>query len=711
MITKINFNTDLQENGKNVVVIESDSKTIKSDYIPIATGSSRGAIQVGEGLKINNEGTLSVTDEIYVGDGEMPKDATIQIIMDGSDEEQALKDELKDYIDGEVAVELAKRGQLKPEFANSIEECTDTTKLYVLPDGYIYAYMTFTSSKETYTNWLPISTDTDGSIYNDVGYADGYRINSSGNPSANSGTCCTGFIPCKRGDVIRLKNIPITNNQYYNGIVSYDSNKSFLYNCNGKSLNSIADTDNKIVTIDTSNISSGYLPSDTAYVRIYFQHTSSEYIVPDWDYTQGVITVNEEIKTATTTTTDWTNTGHAFVPADYEDRILAVEKKTTENSAGINSLNNRVSELKKAQEELENSQSETVVDYVKTEAERVAKLANTYQNGSTLTFAAVSDSHYNYGGISSGIEHLGQALDIIRKHTPLDFFAHFGDWLIGSRDSTIADSIEEFEAQNAKFAIGVRDVLNIRMNGNHDALPYNADGVFTAAQLFSYIGKWNSKDVVTEYGNVERNYGYVDFERQKIRVIFLNTSDLKGDTIPDIGTAITNDHRISGGQLNWFANTALKMTDKFDATDWGIVLCSHAPITWNDNLWKVFTILQKHENGASGTITNDDGVIVNYDFTSEKKASLIAYFHGHVHCFKVADYVIGSTTIPRIAIPNACNGRENEYPADTWGEDTTYPKTADTAKDTAFNIVTIDRENRKIYCTNYGAGYDREISY
>jgi hypothetical protein len=82
-----------------------------------------------------------------------------------------------------------------------------------------------------------------------------------------------------------------------------------------------------------------------------------------------------------------------------------------------------------------------------------------------------------------------------------------------------------------------------------------------------------------------------------------------------------------------------------------------------------------------------------------------------VHCFKVADYVIGSTTIPRIAIPNACNGRENEYPADTWGEDTTYPKTADTAKDTAFNIVTIDRENRKIYCTNYGAGYDREISY
>ena len=36
-----------------------------------------------------------------------------------------------------IADELAKRGQLKPEFANSIEECTDTTKMYVLPDGFI----------------------------------------------------------------------------------------------------------------------------------------------------------------------------------------------------------------------------------------------------------------------------------------------------------------------------------------------------------------------------------------------------------------------------------------------------------------------------------------------------------------------------------------------------------------------------------------------
>ena len=31
--------------------------------------------------------------------------------------------------------------QLVPVFANSVEECTDTEKVYVLPDGYVYAYM------------------------------------------------------------------------------------------------------------------------------------------------------------------------------------------------------------------------------------------------------------------------------------------------------------------------------------------------------------------------------------------------------------------------------------------------------------------------------------------------------------------------------------------------------------------------------------------
>lgn len=43
-----------------------------------------------------------VPDEIYVGDGNMPNTATIQFIMDASDEEALLKDELQEYINTEI---------------------------------------------------------------------------------------------------------------------------------------------------------------------------------------------------------------------------------------------------------------------------------------------------------------------------------------------------------------------------------------------------------------------------------------------------------------------------------------------------------------------------------------------------------------------------------------------------------------------------------
>ena len=41
-------------------------------------------------------------DEVYIGDGEMPENATIQLILDAEDEEQVFKDEFTEYIDSEI---------------------------------------------------------------------------------------------------------------------------------------------------------------------------------------------------------------------------------------------------------------------------------------------------------------------------------------------------------------------------------------------------------------------------------------------------------------------------------------------------------------------------------------------------------------------------------------------------------------------------------
>lgn len=62
--------------------------------------------KIGDGIRTVKE--LPFNNEIYIGDGDMPEGATIQIIMDAVDEEELLKNELTDYIDSEIEkVELS----------------------------------------------------------------------------------------------------------------------------------------------------------------------------------------------------------------------------------------------------------------------------------------------------------------------------------------------------------------------------------------------------------------------------------------------------------------------------------------------------------------------------------------------------------------------------------------------------------------------------
>ena len=108
----------------------------------------------------------------------------------------------KDGKDGRDGVDAT---PVTPLFVNKIEECTDTTMPYVLPDGYIYAYMLTEKVVGGYENLLEKATDTDKTtIYNGTGYKDGERISSSGAVSTLSGAFLTGLMPVKVGETIYL---------------------------------------------------------------------------------------------------------------------------------------------------------------------------------------------------------------------------------------------------------------------------------------------------------------------------------------------------------------------------------------------------------------------------------------------------------------------------------------------------------------------------
>lgn len=68
-----------------------------------------------------------------------------------------------------------------------------------------------------YTNVLTTAVGFDGAVLDGKGYRDGVRHSTSSNAfSSVTGWDCTGLIPCKQGDVIRLKNISFYYSADYN---------------------------------------------------------------------------------------------------------------------------------------------------------------------------------------------------------------------------------------------------------------------------------------------------------------------------------------------------------------------------------------------------------------------------------------------------------------------------------------------------------------
>lgn len=160
-----------------------------------------------------------------------------------------------------------------------------------------FEYTVLDPNAPSYTNQLPLATDTDGSIYNGTGWMVGYRLNSSGSPDGYSGSYLTGFIPAQIGDVVRLKNVVWQNgvssglNSGIQRISFYDSNKNHIAQTNAiaaaGALNGIKDENGIWTQFTLKNFSGGDL-TNAAYFRLNCAGLSED----------SVITVNEEIETS-----------------------------------------------------------------------------------------------------------------------------------------------------------------------------------------------------------------------------------------------------------------------------------------------------------------------------------------------------------------------------------------------------------------------------
>lgn len=320
--------TSQLQNDSNFVtkdVTDSLSEQMNGLYIPTKTSELQ-----------NDSGFITSIPSEYVTEDELEAEIT--------DLKATLSQMEVNYAEGETVEE-----QLA-----WLEENGDTNKAYVLADGFLYAHMKTTVEVEGggYTNVLPTAIDTNGSIYggdyNGDGVKDGYKnttrlSGSSGNEASASSAemCASGFLKSKAGDVLRIKDMNITKGiQPY--VISYNSSKSRVQNQN-------------LIFDDTR----GWLDKDdvNGFGKPYQRYVdgtiiidlSSEYFGSDFEFVRfsggitenTIVTINEEIKEAETITTiveQWASTGHAFVPADYDEEIANLKAISNSHTTDIEKL-------------------------------------------------------------------------------------------------------------------------------------------------------------------------------------------------------------------------------------------------------------------------------------------------------------------------------------------------------------------------------------
>lgn len=80
---------------------------------------------------------------------------------------------------------------------------------------------------ENMKNWARFSTEADGvTIYNGgLGYKNGYRVRSGGAEGTTDRGSCTGFIPLKAGDTVRLSGYNALYNDAANAINVFNASK------------------------------------------------------------------------------------------------------------------------------------------------------------------------------------------------------------------------------------------------------------------------------------------------------------------------------------------------------------------------------------------------------------------------------------------------------------------------------------------------------
>lgn len=586
---------------------------------------------------------------------------------------EADKAEIVETVKAEVPlVKVAEQ----PTFVNSVDEMTDTSKVYVLPDGFIYAYIKTKIWQEGSTNLIPTSTVSGGgSIYNTKGYKLGVRLNSSATEKEQLWCITTGFIPIAKNDVLRIKYWANGKSDYFtqtgNSICLYNSSYTHL-TVNQEGTGTVLNT-NGIGTfddsIDTYTVKiSDILNNDTiAFVRVSTIVTAIGATATDDDASKVIITINEEITDGRYVESyGWASTGHAFVPADYENRIIELEENTTNHEMRLS--------------QLEAYDDSCVPDYwieeLATKADAI-QVAMEKAGRNKSAFLWYTDSHWANGNskISPSL------LNYLYMNTPMNK-VNFGGDIIG--DSLLATRDEMKYLYEWRKAI--KDLPNHHsVLGNHDI--FASEDVDYEGDNFTYswlIAPEESADM-TMGGDF---YYYIDNSCEKTRYLYLDSGrrSLSDDETAFVIDALTTTpngwHVVAISHIWWqYASASTPTTGVINA------YCK-----------KMLDLFDAYNARKSGSITMVSAAN-SYNFTS-CGGKVEFCIGGHIH----VDYDISSTGGIPVIITTA-DANQNRVP-----DSTVDSGTLGTITEAAVYGIVADYDNNKINIIGIGRGGSRVVA-
>ena len=594
--------------------------------------------------------------------------------------------------------------QQTPLFANSVDECTDTTKVYVLPDGYIYGYIMSESVVGGCTNLAdPTSSD----------WKDGYRIISTG-LGEQAGKTTTNLIPWNVGDVIRVTGISgfVTNSDRLCDTPNNTSAGNYVY----------------VSALPTDYF--GYEVIDGVHTFTLLKRTDNNckyfrccFSTPT-DPSTVIITKNEEI-TEGTIVKDyaWGNTGHAFVPTDYEDRIIEVESEAT-------ALSNRIIEVESEATALSNRISENTANI--TQLDERVDIIESGNTSSVPTFwqSAIASAKekilakHNLGGVgcvsfvltsdihaSAGIDEKGKRFGIVAKaimdEANIPLFVSTGDLMSQSSHADVSNVYAELTLVKS-WLEPIPFYQQALVMGNHDGAWGDTTSGYYYKQLpleivYNQIYRKQAMDLRRVSGD-NGTYYYLDNESQKMRYIMLNSHNTPSYAENEDGTAVYDRFHtdcMCQDQYDWLTNVALDMPDGYTAC-----LFMHSPYPGGWQLMVGIVDAYNNKSTYNNSFTDSENTwrnsTINVDF-SNVKGTIAGVFAGHTHIDAIRH--VGDnpmySTCPLIITPNSVGGAVKDGTTRTDGTDTEF----------VMDIVTVDTKNRNIYITRLGAGNDREISY